>query len=532
MSRADGRNKAGGVSVRILIVEDCALDAELAAHEIRRQGLTIVTLVVDTSEAFLAALAEFKPDLILSDYRLPHFDGMAALRLAQKYAPSTPLLISTGSMNEEIAVACMKAGAWDYILKENLTRLGLAVRAALERKRDLAEKALAERSLAESERRYRKLSAHLQRVRERERTVIAREIHDELGQSLTALKIDLSLLRPDAEGFEARRREMSGLIDQTLGTVQRLTAELRPGVLDDLGLEAAVEWQVNTFKTRTGIAGTFTSEGRPGALDRDRSTAMFRILQEALTNVARHAAAACVTVTLHQDKKGASLVVRDDGRGLPTAELGNPRSYGLIGMQERAAEFGGHVEFQPTPGGGTVVLAHIPTSAGLEERRRTMSGLIDRAIGTVQQITAELRPGVLDELGLEAAAEWQVNTFKAHIGIASTFTAEGLAGALDRDRSTAMFRILQKALTNVVRHASAAHVAVVLRQDEQGASLEIRDDGRGLPAAELDNPHSSGLIGMQERAAEFGGHVEFQPASGGGTVVLAHMPKERRRNSP
>lgn len=357
---------AAGAPVRILIVEDCASDAELAAREIRRAGLAIDTRVVETAETFLAALATFKPDLILSDYRLPHFDGMAALRLAQEHAPNVPVLISTGSMNEEIAVACMKAGAWDYILKENLTRLGLAVRAALERKRDLVEKARAERSLAESERRYRKLSAHLQQMREGERTVIAREIHDELGQSLTALKIDLSLLRPVAEDFEERRREMSGLIDQTIGTVQRITAELRPGVLDDLGLEAAAEWQINAFKVRTGVACTFTSKGQPGALGRERSTAMFRILQEALTNVARHAAASHVAVTLRQDEKSASMEVRDDGRGLPEAELGNPRSYGLIGMQERAAEFGGRVDFRAMPGGGTIVSARIPK----EKRRR------------------------------------------------------------------------------------------------------------------------------------------------------------------
>ncbi len=354
-----GSEGGPGASVRILIVEDCAPDAELAAREIRREGLRIETRVVDTPEAFVAALLEFRPDLVLSDYRLPHFDGMAALRLAQEHAPDTPVLISTGSTNEEIAVACMKAGAWDYILKENLTRLGLAVRAALERKLDLAEKARAERSLAQSGRRYRKLAAHLQQVRERERSVIAREIHDELGQLLTALKIDLSLLRPGAGEFEERRREMSALIDQTIGTVQRITAELRPGVLDDLGLEAAAEWQVKSFRARTGIACTFSSEGHPGALDHDRQTAMFRILQESLTNVARHASAAHVTVALHQDEQGASLFMRDDGQGLPAAELENPRSYGLIGMQERALEFGGRVEFHSAPGGGTVVQARI-----------------------------------------------------------------------------------------------------------------------------------------------------------------------------
>lgn len=356
---------AGSPPVRILIVEDYLPDAELAAHEIRREGLAIETRVVETPEAFQEALASFRPDLILSDYRLPHFDGMAALRLAQEHAPDTPLLISTGSMNEEIAVECMKAGAWDYILKENLTRLGLAVRAALVRKAELEQKREAERSLAASERRYRRLSAHLRQVRERERAVIAREIHDELGQALTAIKIELSLLRSGQEDFAERRREISALTDQTIGTVQRLTAELRPGVLDDLGLEAAAEWQVRTFRGRTGLDCAFTLRGAAGVLDRDRQTAMFRILQEALTNVARHAAAKKVTVTLVQDETWADLEVVDDGRGLPAEELVNPHSYGLMGMQERAAEFGGNVAFLAAPGGGAVVRARIP-----KERRR------------------------------------------------------------------------------------------------------------------------------------------------------------------
>jgi signal transduction histidine kinase len=365
MASPEPAANAADTPVRILIVEDCAPDAELAAHEIRRAGIAIETRIVEAAEPFVAALAEFRPDLILSDYRLPHFDGMSALRLAQQHAPETPVLINTGSMNEEIAVACMKAGAWDYILKDNLTRLGLAVRAALERKRDLAQKTRAERSLAESERRYRRLTTHLQRLRERERAVIAREIHDELGQSLTALKIGLSLLQPASESFAARRREMSTLIDQTITTVQRLTAELRPGVLDDLGLEAAAEWQVQTFRGRTGLACSIVCDGEAGALDRDRQTAMFRILQEALTNIARHAGASRVTVVLRQDHEGATLEVRDDGCGLPPEQLDNPRAYGLIGMQERAVEFGGRVEFESAPAGGTLVRARI-----LRERRK------------------------------------------------------------------------------------------------------------------------------------------------------------------
>src|SRR6478609_5232990 len=143
--------------LRVLILEDVPMDAELVEYELARASIPFESRCVDTRDGFLAALDQFRPDLILSDYTLPRFDGMAALGLARERAPSIPFLIVTGSVNEETAVGCMKAGATDYLLKSNLARIGPAIEAALERERAHAEKLRAESALAASERRFRSL---------------------------------------------------------------------------------------------------------------------------------------------------------------------------------------------------------------------------------------------------------------------------------------------------------------------------------------------------------------------------------------
>src|ERR671914_1482027 len=143
--------------LRILILEDVSMDAELVEYELERAGMPFVSRRVDSREGFLAELDAFHPDVVLSDYTLPRFDGMTALSLARERSPSVPFLIVTGSVNEETAVGCMKAGATDYLLKSNLARIGPAIEAALERSRAHAQKAEAEAALAASERRFRSL---------------------------------------------------------------------------------------------------------------------------------------------------------------------------------------------------------------------------------------------------------------------------------------------------------------------------------------------------------------------------------------
>jgi signal transduction histidine kinase len=219
----------------------------------------------------------------------------------------------------------------------------------------------AERSAHEQ---LRHLASHLRDAREQERKRVAREIHDELGQSLTALKFDISrLARQLPEGEPVLRERvaaMAALIDGSIHTVQRVSTELRPGLLDDLGLAAAIEWQVEEFAERTGIRCDLHLSEEDVRLESGVATALFRILQETLTNVARHAGANEVQVELAVDPREVVLKVRDDGRGITESEISSTQALGLLGMRERARTLGGEVTFEGVRGQGTTVTVRIP----------------------------------------------------------------------------------------------------------------------------------------------------------------------------
>lgn len=229
-----------------------------------------------------------------------------------------------------------------------------------------------ELSLERSRETLRKLAAHLQTVREEQRAEIAREIHDEMGQGLTAMKIDLVRLRSRLEGSESKVTDLLGSLlgslDATMTAVQRIMAELRPSVLDDLGLAAAIEWLARQFTERTGIACDLDLPDAGPDLSQDARTALFRILQESLNNVARHAGATTVMVTLRHGDDSTRLLVEDDGKGISQQEVESPRSFGLLGMRERAAVFGGTLSIRSEAGIGTRVCVTIPMAA-LEEGR-------------------------------------------------------------------------------------------------------------------------------------------------------------------
>jgi PAS domain S-box-containing protein len=229
---------------------------------------------------------------------------------------------------------------------------------------DITQRKRAEQQLTSSHDQLRNLTARLESVREEERILIAREIHDELGQALTGVKLELSLLRDQlSEARPAllnRLESISTLVDSTSQSVRRIATELRPVVLDQLGLIPAIEWQAQEFQSRTGIQCTLDIYLRSVTLSQFGSTAMFRIFQEILTNVARHAQASAVNITLREQAGGLILEVRDNGRGVTEAELSDPKSLGLVGMRERALLLGGETTFTGSPGTGTTVKVRIP----------------------------------------------------------------------------------------------------------------------------------------------------------------------------
>lgn len=231
------------------------------------------------------------------------------------------------------------------------------------------ERRRAEEQLQQSQDRLRNLTARLESVQEEERTRIAREVHDELGQALTAVKLELSRLRdqlPQAPlSLVDTLQSIYALVDTTIQSVRRIATELRPVVLDQLGLVPAIEWQAREFQSRTAIQCTLDIYLRSVSLSQAGSTAMFRIFQEILTNVARHARASAVNINLQEQAGALVLEVRDNGRGVTDAELSNPKSLGLVGMRERALLLGGETTIKGTPGKGTTVKVRIP----LDERR-------------------------------------------------------------------------------------------------------------------------------------------------------------------
>jgi PAS domain S-box-containing protein len=233
----------------------------------------------------------------------------------------------------------------------------------------ITERKLADQRLRDTLAQVRMLSGRVATVQEEERTRIARELHDELGVGLTCLKIDLSRLATivgDGVSADARAnlddkvRSMAEQIDGTIASVQRLVTELRPAVLDDLGLVAAIEWQCQDFQKRTGIPCTCVTSADDIAMDPERATALFRICQEALTNTARHAQATAVTIKLELRSDSLQLVVADNGVGISDTKVSDRRSLGLLGMRERAALFGGEITIQGHPEKGTTVTACLP----------------------------------------------------------------------------------------------------------------------------------------------------------------------------
>ncbi len=229
---------------------------------------------------------------------------------------------------------------------------------------DITDRKRAEQQLTASHDQLRNLSARLESVREEERILIAREIHDELGQALTGVKLELSLLRdqlPDmAPALQNRFESISGLVDATIQSVRRIATDLRPIVLDQLGLIPAIEWQTDEFQSRTGIQCRLDIYLRSAPLSQAASTAMFRIFQEILTNVVRHAKASIVKITLQEQAGGLVLEVQDNGRGITDTELADPQSLGLVGMRERALLLGGNITFTGHAGSGTTVRVRIP----------------------------------------------------------------------------------------------------------------------------------------------------------------------------
>ncbi|WP_374265015.1 histidine kinase [Zoogloea sp.] len=481
--------------IRLLFIEDAENDVILLLHRFRNAGYAPTYLQVATEEGVREALQRENWDVILCDHNLPGFNAQAALRTTQELGIDLPFIIVSGVMQEDEAIAAMRAGAHDYLSKNNLDRLVPAVEREMREVCNRREKRRAEQTLRQSAARLRALtdnipgvvfqmgytpdgmlgfqylseaatmlfgtsadeligsaagwmnwllkedlpgfmeaastsaehlstlnwegriqlatgeqkwinlrssprlsemgavvwegvmwnithskrveadlresrsqlaalSNHLQRIKEDERERIARDVHDVLGGTLVAMKFEMSLLESKLDNNPAQARErarnVGRMVDDAIATVGRVTRELRPGILKDFGLAAAIESQGEDFAQRTGIACNILCTDHDLDPDYDTALAFFRVFQEALTNVSKHARATAVTVRLMQEGDEVVLEIADNGCGLAATDLQKPRSFGLRGIRERLTSLGGHLDLRDVEPHGTRLTLRAP----------------------------------------------------------------------------------------------------------------------------------------------------------------------------
>lgn len=350
--------------LQILHLEDSVADQKLAARALKQAGLVCRLVCVDTLEDFLAQLGQGGFDVILADYYLPGFTAMQAWQRVQGLlAPAVqpPFVLLSGAIGEAAAVEAIRQGMADYLLKDNMARLPHVLTRALEVAEARRGREQAMRDLEHSEHQLAELTEHLQQSIEAERAAIAREIHDDIGGALTAVKFDLAWLERNActPAQAGHARAALEMLQHALGASQRIMFDLRPPVLDQ-GLVAAVRWLAENFERRTAIATHVHTSRERMDIAPALQVVAYRTAQEALTNVSKYAQARSVSVELSDHEGFLTLEVRDDGVGIPDGARGKPKAFGLRGLAERARTVGGWLDISSQPGRGTSIIVSIP----------------------------------------------------------------------------------------------------------------------------------------------------------------------------
>jgi len=356
----------------ILIVDDQIENIELLAAYLYPEDYEIVKAY--SGEEAIRTLAQTKIDMILLDVRMPGMDGFAVTAKIRKEESNfhLPIILVTSLKDNKDRIRGIEVGCDGFVTKpvdkmELLARVHSLLK--LKAYNDLMGDYRKELELEVGKRNeeLRNLAGHLQHVREEERRLVAREIHDELGQVLAALKMDLHWVERNlSQGVTLVTEKIHSIVeiaDQTIQMVHRIAAELRPGILDDLGLEAAIEWLGTDFSRKNGIPCTVDFTVPKSIIGTKSSTVLFRIVQEALCNVARHAHASKVSVELWDEDLVLNVRVQDDGIGVTEEQSKSPAAFGLIGVRERVMGMLGEMSITGRPGKGTIFAVRIPFPA-------------------------------------------------------------------------------------------------------------------------------------------------------------------------
>ena len=347
--------------LNIIVVEDSELDYELLLAMLSREGMKPRTTRVEDEAGMRDAFAKGHVDAVITDHNLPRFDSFASLTVAKSIDVDIPVIVLSGEMSEDLAVAALHAGADDFVLKTRMFRIASALQHSLQASNSRREARTAQAALADSEAKLHALTQHLERAKEDERRAIAQEIHDDIGGALTALKFEWVRLARGLSG-EAMRAQVdaiSQLLESAVVASHRIQHALRPAVLD-VGLVAALEWLTRGFADRSGIEVDFHANREEFDIAPDRAAAVYRVAQEALTNIRKHAQAKRVHVQLFALDGEVVLEVADDGQGFDAVSLQVTPGFGVRGLIERARGLGGWAEVSSSQGRGTTVMFSIP----------------------------------------------------------------------------------------------------------------------------------------------------------------------------
>jgi signal transduction histidine kinase len=349
--------------IRILHLEDSATDHELVIRALVRAGLVFNMQRVETLPDFDRTIKSEVFDVVLADYRLPGFTAIDAWQVLQTHSLRPPFVLLSGAIGEAAAVEAIKLGMSDYLQKDDLGKLAQVINRAIEMQATRLAKERADTELARSEKRLADFAEHLQMTIEQERAAIAREIHDDIGGSLAAIKFDLAWVGRHTNDpiTLSHIQAATDMLHHALGASQRIMMNLRPAILDQ-GLVAALDWLSSGFEKRTAIKTSFSSSPLSADITKAVQLTAYRTAQEALTNISKHARCDHVRIEISDAKSVLTLEVTDNGTGISAIDRDKPKAFGLKGLHERAKTVGGWLDVSTRAGVGTSIILSVPLS--------------------------------------------------------------------------------------------------------------------------------------------------------------------------
>lgn len=347
--------------IRILHLEDSEADHRLACRTLISVGVKFDICRVDTLSLFCELVEESSYQVILADYRLPGFTAIDAWAAISKHPSPPPFIVLSGTIGESAAVAAIHLGISDFVHKDELHRLPRVIHRAMEVADAHAARNKAAQELAASEKRLSEFAGYLQAAVEKERASIAREIHDDIGGSLAAVRLDLAWIarHSSADDMRSHADAASEMIQHALGASQRIMMNLRPSILDQ-GLVPAIQWLATGFEKRTGIKTTVTVNNHQLSPSKPVELTAYRTAQEALTNASKYARCTQVGIDISDAENFLTIEIADNGKGISPEELQNAGAFGIRGLTERARLVGGWLDVSTALGSGTSIILSVP----------------------------------------------------------------------------------------------------------------------------------------------------------------------------